>query len=85
VVTAPRAIEAPTKLVVDGYTRIPAGTFPMGSWDDEEEVQGTTRFDEHRVAVTLTHDFFIKTTEVTQGESSRPRTPSSWMSPTTAS
>ena len=47
-----------------GYSLIPAGSFTMGSPTDElgrnaEEVQHS---------VTLTRDFYMKTTEVTQGE-----------------
>ena len=50
--------------VFDGFVLAPAGDFMMGSPVGEMCRQG----DETQHSVTLTHSFFIKTTEVTQSE-----------------
>ena len=50
--------------VVPGYVRIPAGTFTMGS-PANESGRGS---DEVQHQVTITRDFWLKETEVTQGE-----------------
>jgi formylglycine-generating enzyme required for sulfatase activity len=66
------AIQEPSQGHVDTYTnsldmifkRIPAGTFMMGSPNDEPE-----RYeDEIQHQVTLTKSYYIQTTEVTQGQ-----------------
>ncbi|MBF0627049.1 MAG: SUMF1/EgtB/PvdO family nonheme iron enzyme [Magnetococcales bacterium] len=46
------------------FKRIPAGTFTMGSPADEEG----RNLDERSHAVTISHAFYMQTTEVTQGQ-----------------
>jgi formylglycine-generating enzyme required for sulfatase activity len=46
------------------YVRLPAGSFVMGSPEGEEDSES----DEGQVRVKLTHSFWLKATEVTQGE-----------------
>ena len=50
--------------VSDGYVEVKAGSFQMGSPTSEPDRET----DETQHQVTLTRDFFLKTTEVTQGE-----------------
>lgn len=50
---------------VDGWCRIPAGCYVYGSPPDEP---GRAKYDEKQTRVTLTRDFEIQRTEVTQGE-----------------
>lgn len=50
---------------VDGWCRIPAGTFTMGSPETE---LGRALNDENQVEVTLTHSFLIQQHETTQAE-----------------
>jgi formylglycine-generating enzyme required for sulfatase activity len=55
----------PGSTTTDGFVAIPAGTFTMGS--PEGENCRSANFPETQHAVTLTHDFEIMSTEITQG------------------
>jgi formylglycine-generating enzyme required for sulfatase activity len=52
--------------IADGYVFVPAGTFTMGSPPDEPGRSGDRWEAQH--TVTLSRAFWLKTTEVTQGE-----------------
>jgi len=61
--TAP-PIDSITNTIEMTFNKIPAGTFLMGSPPDETGRDN----DEHQHKVTITKDFYMQTTEVTQGQ-----------------
>jgi formylglycine-generating enzyme required for sulfatase activity len=63
-VTGVCTVPPPLADIADGYALIPAGTFVMGSPKGEDSL--ATNETKHEV--TLSRSFYLKTTEVTQGE-----------------
>lgn len=68
VADASSAIDAGMSGPPEGFVLIPAGTFTMGSPVDELRHDTDGRIDETQHEVTLTHPFYMESTEVTQAQ-----------------